>query len=302
MRSRNAVENALGAAAMAAALLTAPPAFPLGLERAGDIAPAGGGAGVLAPAALWYDGVRDVIAVACPNLHRVVLLDRQGAVQKELGEGGELRFPRSVAATRDGTLYVASPGEESLAVFERYAAAMGGEARTLSLGAHRRSAAVRPSAVFADADGRLYVADRGNRQILVLGSDGAIERTLPNVGEPVDLWADRSGTVYVAEPGFGGVRVYGASGKLLRTLGTSPSQFREPIRPRAIAVDRAGRVWILEEGNRGIKALDALGNLLFARSAEGLFGPADLAIDPRDHLYVLEEGGNRIAVFRITGT
>lgn len=297
-RGRRRLPRALAAAVL---LCGAAPAFPVGLERIGEIAAAGGQAGLLAPAAVWYDGVRDLLAVACPNLHRVVLLDRQGAVVKEIGNAGEIPFPRAVAATRDGTLYVASRESESVAVFRRYGAAVGEGAQRISLSPHRRAAAVQPTSLFADESGLLYVADRGNRQVLVLEGDGKLQRTLRDVGEPADVWADRAGTVYVAEPAFGGVRVYDDRGKLVRTLGTSPSQFREPIRAKALALDRSGRVWILEEGNRGIKALDAFGNLLFAMPGESLFAPVDLAIDPRDTLYVLEEGGNRIAVFRISG-
>jgi len=281
-------------------LLGASTALPLGLERVGEIAVSGGMV-LVAPAALWYEGPRDLLAVACPNIHRVLLLDRQGVVQGEIGKEEEIPFPRAVAATRDGTLYVAGEGE-SLVVFDRHRAAADGKARTLDLSPHRGARAVRPISLFATEDGKLYVADRGNRQVLVLGDDGKLERTLRNVGEPADVWVDGAGAVYVADPAFGGVRVYDAGGRLLRVLGTSPSQFREPIRPKAVAVDRSRRVWIIEEGNRGIKALDALGNLLFTMGGEGLSAPVDLAIDLRDTLYVLEEGSNRIAVFRISGT
>ncbi|HEY6006052.1 MAG TPA: NHL repeat-containing protein [Anaeromyxobacter sp.] len=282
----------------AALLLGAPPAFPLGLERIGEIVPAGGDAAFQAPAALWYDGVRDLLAVACPNVHRVFVVDRQGRVRKEFGKEGELGFPRAVAVRRDGTLYVGYWESESLAAFERYGGAAE-EARTLSLAPHRGAAPVRPTALFAAEDGDLYVADRGNRQVLVLGEDGTLKRTVRDVGEPADVWVHRE-TLYVAEPAFGGVRVYDGRGKLLRTLGTSPSQFRQPLRPKAVAVDRSERVWVLEEGSRGIKALDAFGNLLFTRSGDDLFAPADLTIGAGDTLYVLEEGGNRIAVFRIS--
>lgn len=288
--------------AAALLLLGASPALAVGLERIGEISAVGGETGLLAPAAFWYDALRDTLAIACPNAHRVIVVDRQGAVQKEIGKGGEIEFPRALAATRDGTLYVASRESESLVVFDRYGAAVGEKARTVSLSAHRGARPVRPTALFADDRGDVYVADRGNRQVLVLAGDGSLKRTLRAEGEPADVWVDPAGKVYVAEPAFGGVRVYDERGKLLRVLGTSPSHFREPLRPKAVAVDRRGRIWILEEGGRGIKALDSFGNLLFDMRAEGLFAPADLAIDPRDTLYVLEEGGNRIAVFRISGT
>lgn len=294
--------RALRAATAALLLLAAPAALALGLERIAEIVPVGAEAGVLAPAGLWYDEQRDVLVLACPNAQRVLVVDRQGVVQGELGKAGELRFPRSVAASRDGTLYVVSPESESITVFDRYAATPAGEGRSVSLAPHRGGAPVRPTAVFVDERGSVYVADRANRQILVLRRDGKLERTLAGVGEPADVWADRAGTIYVAEPGLGGVRVHDAQGTLVRTLGSFGSQFPEPIRPRALALDRSGRVWILEEGSRGIKALDGAGNLLFSMKGDGLRAPADLAVDGRGNLYVIEEGGNRVSVFRISGT
>lgn len=301
-RSSRRRARLLRGAATALMLLVATRAHPLGLQRVGEIVPMGGETGALAPTGLWYDDLRDLLVIACPSAQRVLLVDRQGMVQKEIGKGGEIPFPGAVTATRQGTLYVASPESESIAVFERYASASSTERRSISLSSHRRAASVRPSSVFAGEDGRLYVADRANRQVLVLDADGKVEKTLGKLGEPTDVWADRAGNVYVAEPGFGGVRVYDGRGRLMRTLGTSASQFPEPVRPRAIAVDRSGRVWILEEGNRGIRALDASGNLLLSVKGDALFAPVDLALDGRGNLFVLEEGGNRIAVFRISGT
>jgi serine/threonine-protein kinase len=288
--------------ALAAVLLFLRPASAsaLGLERTGELVATGGETALLAPSALWYDGLRDVVVVACPTAHRVLLLDPHGRVQKELGKEAQLRFPRAVAATREGTLYVASSESESLAVFDRYADAVGEHARSLDLSPHRGSKAVRPTALFADDAGRVYVADRANRQVLVLDAEGKLERRLRDVGDPADVWADRGGNVYVAEPAFGGVRVHDTRGRLLRVLGSSPGQFREPVRPRALAVDRVGRVWILEDASRSIAALDAAGNLLLRVPATGLFAPVDLAIDPRDTLYVLDEGANRIVAFRIS--
>lgn len=301
-RATRAWPGPLRPAVAALLLLIALPAWSLGLEPLGEIVPFGGETGLLAPAGIWFDEVRDLLVLACPNVQRVVAVDRRGGGRKELGKEGTLTFPRAAVTTRDGTLYVASPERESIAVLERYATALSEEVHEISLSPHRGAAIVRPGELFADERGRLYVADRANHQILVLERDGKLERTLGGVGDPVDLWADGAGMVYVAEPGLGGVRVYDGRGKLVRTLGISPSQFPEPLRPRALTVDRTGRIWILEEGNRGIRALDASGNSLFAMKLDGLFAPADLAVDGRGTLYVVDEAGGRISAFRITGT
>lgn len=285
-----------------ALLLAAPaPVFPLGLERAVTITPAGADIGLLSPTGLWYDDLRGYLVVASPLLHQVSVLDRKGQIVKVLGKNGDLRFPRTVAATRGGTLFIAGRESDSLKVLSRYDSVTGEEYRNFDLSPHRRSAAVQPSALHVDGNGNLYVADRGNRQVLVFGGDEKLRFSIPDVGEPADIWVDRSGKIYVADPGFGGVRVYDDRGKHLRTLGSQSGLFREPLRVKALVVDPRNRIWVLEEGGRGIKTLDSLGNLLFSMGGEGLLSPADLAFDPQENLYVLEEGGNRISVFSIAG-
>lgn len=278
-----------------------PPGYPLGLEKAPVLAPGGAEAGFLSPTGLWYDGQRGHLIVASPLLHRVTVLDRHGSVVKVLGREGNLRFPRAVAAARDGTLYIAGRESERVRVLAHYGAASLEEYTEVDLSPHRRSAQVQPTALHVDEKGILYVADRGNRQILALRPDGKLKAAITDVGEPADVWTDGPGRIYVADPAFGGIRVYDPEGRYLRTLGANTPQFREPLRVTALVIDSRGRIWILEEGGRGIKALDSLGNLLFSRGGEGLVAPADLAVDSQENLYVLEEGGNRISVFSIVG-
>jgi sugar lactone lactonase YvrE len=286
---------------LALLLSVSSPAFPLGLEKAVVIFPSGADAALLSPAGLWYDEARGYLLVADPLLHRVFVLDRKGDPVKVLGKSGDLRFPRAVAASRGGTLYVAGRESEAVKIASQYDSLSGEEFRTLDLSPFRRSAPVQPVALFADSNGDLFVADRGNRQVLAIGADGKLRFSITDVGEPADVVVDRSGKIYVADPGFGGIRLYDGRGNYLRTLGTQPSQLREPLRPKALAVDLRGRIWVLDEGGRGIRALDVAGNPLFFMGGDGLLSPADLAIDAQDNLYVLEEAGRRISVFSIAG-
>lgn len=282
-------------------LLAATPASPLGLERTVVITASGADTALLSPTGFWYDDLRGYLVVANPLLHQISVLDRKGQIVRVLGKSGDLRYPRVVAAGKGGTLFIAGRESETLKVLSQYDSVAGEEYRDFDLSPHRRSSAVQPVALHVDGNGNLYVADRGNRQVLVFGGDEKLRFSIPDVGEPADIWVDRSGKIYVADPGFGGVRVYDDRGKHLRTVGSRSGRFREPLRVKALVVDPRNRIWVLEEGGRGIKALDSLGNLLFAMGGEGLLSPADLAFDPQENLYVLEEGGNRISVFSIAG-
>lgn len=285
---------------LAQLFIAAAPAFPLGLENAGVIVPTGMDTRLLNPQGFWYDNLRGYLVVANTHARQVAVLNRQGQALRVLGKKGEFGFPLAVAGTRGGTLYVAERGSESLRVLPWYDSGTQEEPRTLALAPYRRTAPVQPSALFVDADGNLLVADRGNRQILVFDSSEKFKTAMTDVGEPADIWVESSGQIFVADPGFGGIRVYSPSGILLRTIGSYSSQFREPLRVKALAVDRRGRIWVVEESGQKIKAIDAQGNLM-ATAETGLASPVDLALDDQDNLYVLEEGESQIAVFRIAG-
>lgn len=279
------------------------PVLALGLEQVGIIAPVGGDAQLLGPRGFCYDSLRETLIVANTEADRVVLLNRQGMVAKVLGNKGELRLPVDVAVTA-AALYIAQKDSEKLKVLAEYDSGTGEDYRELDLSGYRVKSAVQPVALFADRNGNLYVADRANRQILVLDKKDTLKLRIAEVGEPAAVWADDR-NIYVADPGFGGVRVYDGDGARLRTLGTMPGNFAEPLRIKAITVDHRQRLWLLLEANRGLLAMDTNGNVLTRFPASpaataSFLGATDLAIDQGDNLYVLEQGLNRIAVFHIS--
>lgn len=295
--------NVVNAARIFLVLLSLMPAmaFSLGLENAGVIGASGTDTGLLSPSAIWHDNIRGYIVVANTQARQVVVLNQQGQAVKVFGKKGELALPVAVAGTGEGTLYIAERGSETLKVMAGYDTAVKEEYRTLDLLPYRRSTTVQTVALFIDQGGNIYIADRGNRQVIVLDRDEKFKFAIQGVGEPTDLWVERTGEIFVADPGFGGIRVYNAQGLQLRTLaGGHSAQFREPLRVRGMAIDRMGRIWVVEETGQKIRAIDSRGTLLL-NYVSGLFSPVDLAVDDKDHLYVLEQGGNRIAVFRISG-
>jgi DNA-binding beta-propeller fold protein YncE len=282
---------------LAILLLTTRAAFPLSLEKIDEIVPLGTDTGLLSPSGLWYDEFRGLLIVANTEAHQVLVLDSQGNVRKTHGGEGRLRFPLTVAADRGGALFIAEKESEYLKVEAAYDSAVPEAYQVIDLSPFRHKRPVEPVALFVDRENNLLVADRGNRQVLVIGPDRKLRLALPDVGEPADVWSS-PGKILVADPGFGGIRVYDDRGRWLRTLGTDPTRFPAPLRARSLAVDLRERVWLVEETG-GIRALDSLGNSLFSGGSGPLFAPVDLAVDSQNHLYVLERGGGRISVFRI---
>ncbi|MCM2357209.1 MAG: NHL repeat-containing protein [Geobacteraceae bacterium] len=301
MRVRDYLHKFVGIAAILPALflVTVAPALPIGLENAGVIIPSGLESGFQNPSAIWYDRVKGFLVVANTHARQVAVLNNQGQAIKVLGKDGEIGFPVAVAVNRGGSLFVAETDSEKLKIFPQYDA-MVVDFKALDLSPFRRFAPVQPAALYIDREDNLYVADRGNHQVVIFNSAGKFKSAITDAGNPADIWVDHSGSILVADPGFGGIRVYSPQGAWQRTLGASAPQFKAPLRIKALTVDRRGRIWVVEEGGQTIKALDSAGNLVMT-FVSGIFSPADLALDEQDNLYVLEQGGNRISVFRISG-
>ncbi len=272
-------------------------AFPLSVEKVRTIIPSGMDTGLLSPLGLCYDYLRNYLIVTNTEANRIAILNREGNAIQVLGKKGDLRHPRAVAVSSSATLYIAERGSESLKILKDYDSGSREEYHDLNLAPHRRKVAVQPVALFVDTEGSLYVADRGNRQILVFGKDEKLKLSIHDVGEPTDVWVS-SGEIFVSDQGFGGIRVYSSKGRWIHTLGVSPAKFRVPLRVKALAVDRRMRIWVVEETGQGIKAIDSLGNPVFTLP-ESLFSPVDVALDEQGNFYVLEKGGGRISVFHI---
>jgi len=279
------------------------PCFSLGLDQTDVITPRGTERGLLAPLGFTYDSFRGLFIIANTEAHRVDLLSREGDSFKVMGREGNLRLPRAVAAGNDATLFVALKDSEIIKVLPQYDSGTGEDFTDLNLASYRQRRPVQAVALNVDRDGNLYVADRGNRQVLAFDRQQRFKFAISDVGEPTDV-ATGAGTIYVADPGFGGIRVYDGRGRPLRTIGADPARFPAPLRVKALAVDRQERLWVLEEADRGIKVLDSFGNLLldYQFSPGGrmaILSAVDLTIDADRFLYVLEQGTGLIRVFRI---
>ena len=82
-----------------------------------------------------------------------------------------------------------------------------------------------PHRLAIDSQGRLFVADRGNRRIQIFDQDGRFLDQWTQFGSPSGIWIDKHDTLYVAVPGQGGgVKIGSAkTGTLTASIGdTSP--------------------------------------------------------------------------------
>ena len=171
-----------------------------------------------------------------------------------------------------------------------------------------------PTEVAADAEGAVYVVDRGNNRVQVFTSDGGYLRQWGSPGNgdgqfqiPADITVDRSGNVFVADLGNNRVQVFSRSGEFLRQWGGRGSGDGKLNGPNAIAVDKLGNVYVADgHFERAIQVFRPDGQFLRkwgpAGTGDGQFTDASgIAVNDEGYVYVSDALANRVQVFDSNG-
>ncbi len=166
---------------------------------------------------------------------------------------------------------------------------------------------VKPYAVFAAPNGRLYVADSGWRKVLVFDEAGKRFSMIGVDGPgalagPLGVTVDTAGRVYVTDTVLRKVLVYDASGKHLFNMG----DMNLLERPVGIALNNdLKRVYVVDTRKHKAFVFDFEGNFLFEfgqrGSGDGQFNfPANLFIDGAGKVYVTDMNF-RVQIFDAEG-
>ncbi|MBP3909108.1 MAG: YIP1 family protein [Turicibacter sp.] len=130
-------------------------------------------------------------------------------------------------------------------------------------------------------DHTMYIADTGNKRIIVSNLEGNLIRVIGEgiLGTPAGIFVTEDHTLYVADEGNERVYVFSKTGELL----TEYSKPDHPLfgesatfKPQKVAVDKRGSIYIISKGNsNGIIQLSQANNGEFL----GYFGVNDARID-----------------------
>lgn len=136
--------------------------------------------------------------------------------------------------------------------------------------------------------------------------DGALASHSPLV-DPRAVAADADGTVYILERGGHALRAVKADGTIHTVAGTGERGYRDGPAlqaqlnsPKHICVDPAGNVYIADDGNRAIRKYDPRNRTLTTLVGRGRGNPAVELDHPHGvcfeggTLYVVDSGNNRI--------
>ncbi len=225
----------------------------------------------LLPQGLALDAARGRLAVGDPVLRRVSLFDLRGHPQDEVRFDPLFwRFVKSV---------------DLVALFHADGARLG------------LVAPPEPGALLLDASGQLFVADRRNDLVLVLGPDLAPRRAIGagHLRGPAGLAFTPDGErLLVAEDTGARVQAFGLAGEHRGVFAAGA-----PLaQPHGLQFDGQGRLWVSDAGADRLHVFGPDGKLEASHGGRGLgrgalAQPMGLARDGRGNLVVLEHANHR---------
>jgi len=212
-------------------------------------------------------GEDGLIYVADTWNHRVMVLDSNGQVVREIGRSGELTDtgdspdpaiqtglffgPRGVAVS-GGEIYVTDTGNERVQVF----APDGTFLRTFGGFGTGPAQLVEPVGIAIGPDNNVYVADSGNGRLSVFAKDGT-----PLSQTPIPSWQDQGerinylrfgpdGVLYMTSPGAQEIQAF-QNGEVVDVVGNDPDGgVRSPV---GIAVAPDGPLLVTDARNSAVE-------------------------------------------------
>ncbi|NTU80550.1 MAG: TIGR03663 family protein [Chloroflexales bacterium] len=308
----------------------ASPELRLVAQAVAELPPGGGG-----PTGAATDAQGNLY-VADTGSHQIHIYNSQGELQRSLGGFGsglgQLYEPRGLAVDAQGNLYVADTWNARVVKYDpagKPVATWGsgdqdladGRRATITDGDPARNAAsplgfFGPRSVAVDDQGNVYVADTGNKRIVVTDSAGKFRYQFGSAGaepgqfnEPTGVAVDGQGNVYVADIWNGRVQVFAPDGSgqvgavpivTWQVSGWRPNTYDDP----SVAASPDSTVYVSVPSRSQVMAFNLRGDALLRWGGAGsdlasLAGPSGIAVAPDGAVWVVDRSTNRALRFTL---
>lgn len=179
------------------------------------------------------------------------------------------------------------------------------------LGDFARESLVRPCGLAADRrTGRIFVADPGAHQVVVLAIDG---EEIARIGQrgiqlgqfnfPTNVAVDSAGRLYVSDSLNFRVQVFDRDLNPLRQIGEKGDMPGYFSHPKGLALDSDDHLYVVDAHFESVQIFDRDGRLLLAFGEEGhgpgqFWLPAGIAVSADDRIWVADSYNRRVQVFQ----
>jgi len=258
---------------------------------------------MLTPYALCTDG-RWRLFVADSNAQLVHVFDLATRKYAQwMPATANQRFSQPVGIAHDsiGWLYVSDSAAGCIYVFN----SLGKNISTIG-----REFVKRPCGLaFDDKNARLFVADAGTHEVIVLSREGRLISRVGSRGTevgqfnyPTNVALDSQGRLYVSDSLNFRVQQFSPELAPIRAIGRKGDMPGYFSTPKGIAVDNQDHLYVVDANFESIQIFDSEGKLLLSFGQEGrgpgeFWLPAGIFIDPHNRIWVADAYNRRVQVF-----
>jgi DNA-binding beta-propeller fold protein YncE len=216
-------------------------------------------------------------------------------------ERGAFSQPVGVGFDPAGRLLVADSVEHAVFAFDREGAFLGVLADSLE----------RPCAVCVEpGTGRVFVADAGAHQVVILSPEGDELRRVGSRGSgpgefnfPTAVALDSEGCLFVSDSLNFRVQVFGPDLAFVRQIGRKGDMPGSFAQPKGIAIGPEGHLYVVDAHFEAIQVFDPEGTLLMTFGREGrgpgeFWLPVGIHADAQGRVWVADSYNRRVQAFQ----
>ncbi len=222
---------------------------------------------------------------------------------------GQFKEPWDVAVAPDQSIYVADTWNHRVQHLSPEGASLkawGSEGNTDGQAAGNEGVFFGPRGIATDQEGRVLVADTGNKRIQIFNGDGTFGSQFGGSGlqpgqldEPVGIATDAQGNIVVADTWNGRVQIFSPQGQSLSSWEIDGWLDKDKVGKPYLAIDGKSRIYVADQIGRRILVFNESGGYLgsfgqYGNDTRGFGLPSGIAVDKEGYVYVVDAVFGRV--------